>query len=259
LTEKTKRKNSMVVLTIIALIAIAGIGYSLYTHYQPSTSAVTKLKSSNTNGPATSNNPNGASSAGTTATVYQAIFITDSDGGTYWVYPPSEFQAMSILGYGQPNNETFAVNEWNQIANIQSFIYFTPTLTDNSGVSKWTFTCFATIAIMGTYTSTGAVDNTTYGYLAQNTPIAYTSTSLTSGQLTYVISAGSANGGTNNNGVAIGNLIAGISGVQQTGEYKYVETLTDVGLTINFNDGATSVLTASSGAQNQLTWLIKFN
>ena len=224
--------------SLIFIVAIAGF-FTIPTLGK--TSTVTKLKSSN---------------SGSTASVFQALFITDSDGGTYWVYPPSNYQALSLLGYGAPNNAPMGYNQWNQISNIQSFIYFTPTLVDTSGVSNWTFTCFATIAIVGTYTSTGTVDNTTYGYLAQNTPIAYTSTSLTSGQLTYVISAGSANSALGANGAAINALISKITGTT-TGEYKYIETLTDVGLTIGFNDGKIAVLSAPSTASNNLTWLIK--
>jgi hypothetical protein len=225
--EKTRKQQTLVI-AIVAMIAVAGLGYSLYTHSayyaNASTSTVSQLKSNN---------------SGSTASAFQALYVNDTDGQSYWVYAPSQYQAMSILGYETGASTPNAAS----VSNVQSSIFFTPTLADSSGVKKWVFTCLVTISIIDMST------DKILGNLATNEQIAYTSSSLISGQLTEVISASSS-------GASLNALLAQTVG-STTGTYAYTEYLTEIGLTINFQDGTTSILTAPSTMQNVLTWGIQ--
>lgn len=221
--EKTRKQQTLVI-AIVAMIAISGLGYSLYSRYYVNASTtVTQLKSNN---------------SGSTATVFQALNVNDTDGRSYWVYAPSQYQAMSVLGYETGASTPNVAS----ISNVQTCIFITPTLADLSGVTKWDFTCLVTIMVVDTTTGKS------FGDLVKGVQIAYTATSLTSGLLQEVISATSS-------GSALQTALSKIGA--STGTYAYTIYLTEIGLTIHFQDGTTAVLTAPTTALNFLTWDIQ--
>ena len=220
--EKSKTKTTALFI-LVAMIAVAGISYSLYNHYVSGSSTLTQLKSNN---------------SGTTASVFQALFITDSNGLTYEVCAPSNYQAMSLLGYETGAN----IIDPNPVTNIQTCIFFTPTLSDYSGVTSCVFQCYATITLLNS--TSGKI----IGNLTTDSPIDYRSATLVSGQLQEVVSASAT-------GTALDAFISQTA-QSTTGSYNYTVSLTNIGLTIHYQDGKTAILTATSTTANVLTWRI---
>jgi hypothetical protein len=172
------------------------------------------------------NSGTGGSSYGT---VWQSLYVTPTQGQSYWANAPKPFEFMAILGSPSGNGDDFT-----EVKTLQNNIY----MNLAEGVSTWTFSCQETITIndeQGNFVAT-IVDAQTVNGNGQsvdaNTNSWVTGASLTGQQLQTVL-----------------NL--------PTGTYNFVVTLNNINLSITV-DGQQQQLSALPGTdENVLSWLIQ--
>jgi hypothetical protein len=176
-----------------------------------------------------------------TATIWQALYVTDSYGN-YWVTPATPYHALGIVAYDN------AASNWEQTSNIQNNIYMNINLGSLNVVS-WTVYATETITIdaatgsshtiggsLGTLASQGVSGSG--GAYASNTNVWCTGASSPSSSLESSI-----------------NKITTFA----PGYYCYfVVQLSNVQITLNLNNGQSWTLAQTgSTPANTLAWLIE--
>jgi hypothetical protein len=203
-------------LIVLAVIFLFYLGSNLTTASEPPVGELTPV-----------NSGTGGSSYGT---VWQSLYVTPTQGQSYWANAPKPFDFMAVLGSPSGNGDDFT-----EVKTLQNNIYMN---LETEGVSTWTFSCQETITVtdnQGNFIAT-IVDAQTVNGNGQsvdaNTNAWVTGASLTGQQLQNVL-----------------NLPAGT--------YNFVVTLTNINLSITV-DGQQQQLSALPGTdENVLSWLIQ--
>jgi hypothetical protein len=228
---KTKQRTTLGLLLILMLV---GLGvFVLYEMTLPTVHATGK-------GPPTTVNSGsgGSSTSGSTATIWQTLYIIDQDGSKYWVNAPQPFTAGDIAG-----SPSGSGNDFTAVSSMQNNIYMN---LAESGVTAWAFSCQETItldtttgntiATIASATTVNANGNTA----AQGQNIWVTGATVTAAQLQNIFNQAT-------------------SGSISAGNYYVVISLSNIDLTLTIN-GQPTTLTAQTGtAQNVLSWLVQIS
>jgi hypothetical protein len=202
-------------LIVLAVIFLFYLGSNLTTASEPPVGELTPVDSGT-----------GGSSYGT---VWQSLYVTPTQGQSYWANAPKPFDFMAVLGSPSGNGDDFT-----EVKKLQNNIYVNLPVES----STWTFSCQETITItdeQGNFVAT-IVDAQTVNKQGQSLPANSNDwiegASLTGQQLETVL-----------------NLPAGT--------YNFVVTLTNINLSITV-DGQPQQLSALPGTdENVLSWLIQ--
>ena len=160
MSEKSKIKQTTT-LMLIALIAIAGIGYALYTQTtvfsvnnpkgttppsQLSTPTPAGTYIPNPTPTPTSTTPTPTSSYRiVTGSVWQALYVTTTEGQNYWIQPLNSY-AIGANILGSPDAQTTDITT---VQSMQNNIYMNINglTADGLTVQTYTFTCQETITL----------------------------------------------------------------------------------------------------------------
>ena len=174
-----------------------------------------------------------------TVSIYQGLRIINTDGSLYWVYPPADYQAMSILGYGQ--SSIYPVPQWSSVSTIEDNVFINPTFSSTLSVNSWSLT----------YTGVVRIENTAKTSFINllDTPITVTGSLMVNRQITVALSSTMQSAALQ---TQITNIISNASG-----EYYFTIDMYNIQLTLHFANGTTANLAATSNSSNELQWLIK--
>ncbi len=158
--------------------------------------------------------------------VFQGLFVTNTDGSTYWANADKPFNLAALLG---SDGDNFA-----EVQTVQNNIYMNIKEQD---VTAWSFSCFETITVKD---SSGAVIDT----VASQTVTAQGQSAEANQNIWVTGASFSAN-----DFMSILN--------QPAGTYTFMVTLSNINLQLTVN-GQTQSLSAPSGSsENVLSWTIQ--
>ena len=229
---KTKNKGigkgvKIAIIALVVILIIGGIGvYQFFFASAKTTSTPTPIGSS---GPGP-----------TVASVWQNLYITNTDGSSYWAQaqqPLNLFANLeSLLG-----SQSGTGADFNTVSTIQNNLYMN---VAEPGVTAYTFSCQETIQLWDT---SGNVVMT----VANASPVTIPSTSAPNGQAfiqgqSYWITGATVSAS------SLQNILG-----EPTGEYYYVITLANFQMTLTVNGQQQTLTAPTPTSQNMLQWLIK--
>jgi len=166
------------------------------------------------------------------AEVWQTLYVTNSNGGTYWVNPP---KPITLALFGSP---TGSQSDLTLVSTLQNNIYMK--LNTQKPVASWAFSAKETIAVTD-------LNGNILGTIVNNVAVTENGVAVPNNQNVWVL-------GSSLSAFQLQPLISHIAGY---GQCYFVIKLSDIQLNLTFNDGTGLALSASGGdAQNTLKWLV---
>jgi len=171
------------------------------------------------------------------AQVWQSLYVTPTVGSPYWVEPGSTYSTLAIYG-----SQSGSGNDFTEVSRLQNEIDISPTLAGQI-VSSWQLSAQSTMSITD-------MNGNTVGYLTNSQTVNANGNTLTEGAHNWAT-------GASVTGAQLQSLLL-TAGARVGNQYYLVITLSNIQLTLNFQDGGYQTLsTAMVDDTNTASWLIK--